>query len=399
MHIDMNSYFASVEQQANPFLRGRPIGVTGKRQERSVVAAASREAKKLGVKTAMATWEAKRILPSIIIVMGDPEKYGEITQRFNNIFHEFTDRVQQFSVDESFLDVSDIARTYEDAQQIALEIKKRLREDCGECITASIGIAPNKLVAKAASEFKKPDGLTVVRPREVLPFLDRLNLQDICGIGPRIEKRLNAMGIENLTQLRERPVEDLTNEFKSYGAWLHEAAFGHDASEVVPGEEEPKSMGHSYTFPRDLRTAEEIRRGLLMLCDRVAWRLRREGFAAREVTAYVRYGNFGSDGRQHRFQEPVNDGLKIFEIAWNIVSQLPGVDYGKSVRLLGVTAGALTRGAQQASLFEKERKMTSTLSALDSLQRRFGSSAWTRAALLKTKLLERTSGFHYDHEI
>ena len=395
MHVDMNSYFASVEQQANPFLRGRAIGVTGKRKERSVVAAASREAKKLGVKTAMATWEAKRVLPSIILVPGDPEKYGEITGRFNAIFREFTDRVQQFSVDESFLDVTDTARDYLGAAVTAQIIKARLREECGDAITASVGVGPNKLVAKAASECMKPDGLVVVRPEQVVSFLDGIDLQDICGIGYRIARRLDAMGITTIPQLRACPVEKLVAEFKSYGRWLYDAARGRDDAEVDSRDEDPKSMGHSYTFPKDLNTPTEIKRGLLGLCDRVAWRLRRDGFGARGITAYARFGDFSGTGQQHRFREPINNGLAMFNVAWGLLSRT----VNRPVRLLGVTASELTRGPEQSSLFKKEQKMAEATKALDRLQTRFGEHAWTRASLLHAEFLPRTSGFHYDHEI
>lgn len=395
LHVDMNSYFASVEQQANPFLRGKPIGVTGKRTERSVVAAASREAKKLGVKTAMSTWEAKRVLPSILLVMGDPEKYGDITRRFNAIFREFTNLVEQFSVDESFLDVTDTAHDYLGATVIAQMIRRRLREECGEWITASIGIAPNKEMAKLASERMKPDGLVVAPPDRVLELLDEADLQDLCGIGPRIAERLGAMGIRSFRALREYPREALTREFHSYGEWLHDAAHGRGDDEVRPDDEGQKSYGHSYTLPTNATDPRVVERYLLIQCDKVAWRLRRDGCAARCVTAYLRFGDFSGDGRQRRFREPVSDGLKLFEIARELIAPF----LGKPVRLVGISASELTRGAEQVSLFKKERKMSSVLSALDALQTRYGDRAWTRASLLKTNVLARTSGFRYDHEL
>ena len=175
----MNSYFASVEQQANPFLRDKSIAVTGKRYDpsrdkepqRSIVAAASAEAKRQGIKTGMSTWEAKRICPRLIIVQGDPKKYSDITEKIFHIFREFSDCVEQFSVDEGFLDVTHEAEDYLGAIMIALAIKKRINEICGEYIKASIGIAPNKLIAKLASESQKPDGLVVVPRDQVLDFV------------------------------------------------------------------------------------------------------------------------------------------------------------------------------------------------------------------------------------
>jgi DNA polymerase-4 len=397
LHADMNSYFASVEQQANPFLRGKAIGVTGKRQERSVVAAASREAKALGVATAMSTWEAKRILPSIILVMGDPEKYGDITARFNAIFREFTDRVEQFSVDESFLDITDTAKDYLGAIAIAQSIKSRLREECGERITVSIGIAPNKLLAKLASERMKPNGLVAIRPEQAIPFLDACDLEDFCGIGPRIRRHLESLGILNVPQLRKFPLSRLVDAFDSYGFWLHDAARGLDDSPVNGTEEEPKSMGHSYTLPRDTDDERTMKRYLLGLCDRVAWRLRRDGYLARGITAYVRYGDFGGAGCQRRFKEPVAEGLALFRIAWQLID--PVRDDTKPIRLVGLSAGELTTAAPPVSLFASERKKARLLPALDAIERRYGSHAWTRASLITTDIKERTSGFHYDHEI
>ena len=413
----MNSYFASVEQQANPFLRGKAIGVTGKRKERSVVAAASREAKKLGVKTAMSTWEAKRVLPSILLVMGDPEKYGDITRRFNAVFREFTNLVEPFSVDESFLDVTDTARDYLGATVIAQMIRRRLREECGACVTASIGIAPNKAMAKLASERMKPDGLVVAPPDRVVGLLDGSELEDVCGIGPRIAARLRGMGIASFRELRARPLADLVAQFHSYGEWLHHVAHGRGDDVVSPDADDPKSYGHSYTLPTNATDPRVIERYLLVQCDKVAWRMRRDGCAARCVTASLRFGDFSGDGRQRRTREPINDGLKLFEIAKSLVYPLltppwqgekrasPPAKEGlrggmcRPVRLVGVSASELTRGAEQISLFKKERKMSSVLSALDALQTRYGDRAWTRASLLNTSVLARTSGFRYDHEL
>ena len=412
----MNSYFASVEQQANPFLRGKPIAITGKRynneeQTRSVVTTASIEAKKLGVKTAMSTWEAKRICPSLILYPGDPEKYSTITNRFNSIFKEFTDKVDQFSVDESFLDVSEEAEDYFGATFIAQSIRIRLMEDCGAHITASIGIASNKLIAKLAGESVKPNGLTVVFPHQIINFIDTCKLQDLCGIGPRIEARLNNLGIFTFKQLREFSLEQLENEFKSYGLWLHEAAHGREnfafTSSVQKGvvgskitskrDLVPKSVGHSYTLPHDTYDTLEMKRYLLTLSDKVAWRLRRDGFLARRVKVFVRYGDFSDEGQQHLFQEPTADGLKIFKNALMILKRIYNPD--NPVRLIGVSVSELSDGPEQPSLFIKERKMSAVIQALDSIQHRYGMNSWTRAVLLHTEIKSRSSGFRFDHEI
>jgi DNA polymerase IV len=397
IHSDMNCYFASVEQQANPLLRGKPIGITGKSNKRSVVATASIEAKRLGVKTAMSTWEAKRVCPSLILIPGDPQKYSFVTNLFNKIYSEFSSNIEHFSVDESFLDVTDEARDYFGAAFIAQAIRARLKEECGERITASIGAGPNKLIAKLSSESVKPNGLTITKPSEVIKLIDSSKLQDVCGIGPRIENRLNSLGITNFKHLREFPLERLVNEFKSYGYWLNDAASGIDHSPIISIKAEPKSVGHSYTLPNDAWDVNTIKRFLLGLSDKVAWRLRRDGLKAKRVTAYVRYGDFSGSGQQKVFAESTDDGLTLFKIAWSIINSWRNET--KPIRLLGISASKLSKGGSQQSIFKKDRNMNSALSALDKLQHRYGSSSWTRASLLKTKFKERSSGFHYDHEI
>jgi DNA polymerase-4 len=402
MHIDMNSYFASVEQQANPFLRGKAIGVTGKRLERSVIAAASREAKKLGVKTAMATWQAKHILPSIILVPGDPEKYAHITTTFNQIFAEEADSVERFSVDESFLDVTERAGDYFGATAIAVRIRDRLRLECGSYITASIGIAPNKMMAKLASESVKPDGLTVVPPHHVLKLLDASGLEDLCGIGPRIARRLENMGVHTFQQLREHPLDALTREFKSYGLWLHEAAHGRGDEVVCSNVPPPKSIGHSYTLPQNTTNARVAEHYLLALCEKVAWRMRRDGYLSRTVVSFVRFGDFSGVGGQMPLDEPSANGWNLFLAARALLKKHRALSSGqlqRPIRLVGISATSLVEGSEPLPLDLQKRKHVRILPALDRLQHRFGDQAWTRASLLSTNILPRTSGFAYDHEI
>lgn len=397
LHIDMNSYFASVEQQANPFLRGKPIGITGKRSERSIIATASIEAKKLGVKTAMSTWQAKRICPNLILIAGDPEKYSEITHRFNKLFFEFTPLVEQFSVDESFLDITEQAKDWFGAVYLAQQLRERLREECGEWITASIGIAPNKLLAKLSSDLVKPNGITLTREEDAITRLDSVKLTDLCGIGPRMGARLNNLGIMNFKKLREFPLEELVEEFDSYGYWLHEAAHGREVSEVSSAETDPKSIGHSYTLPTDTSDPVLMQRYLLGMCEKVAWRMRRDGFVTNAVSIYVRYGDFSGNSKQHVFKESTADGLRLFKIAWRLVEIIR--NKSKPVRLLGISASHLTHASAPNSLFKKEQKHLSVLSALDKIQSRYGSKSWTRASLLPIAFQDRASGLGYDHEL
>ena len=383
----MNSYFASVEQQANPFLRGKPIGITGTRQERSVIATASLEAKRLGVKTAMSTGEAKRICPSLLLYPGDQEKYTDITRRFNKIYREHTNCVEEFSIDESFLDLTDVSRDYLEAGCIALTIREQLRQELGEYITASIGIAPNKLIAKLSSESVKPNGLTVTPPSSVIDLLDRSELRDLCGIGDRIEQRLNKLGIHTFDQLRHFPLEPLIAEFKRFGFWLHDAAWGHETSGTSENrrsfvsQDNQKSYGHSHTLSHDTNDPQEMKHCLLTLADRVAWRLRRDGYLAKKIHVIIRYGDFTQMGQQCMLQTASANGLVLFQIAWRLIERWR--DNKKSVRLLGITASELSPGTEPQSLFKKDRRMRSLQKALDDLQYRYGSDAWTRASTMK----------------
>ncbi|MFH1632371.1 MAG: DNA polymerase IV [bacterium] len=435
LHIDFNSYFASVEQQANPFLRGKPIAVAGKGKrsidlaaahkskarfnlahiqlERTVVTTASYEAKRMGVKTAMSSTEAKKICPELIIVPGDPRKYSEITKRFLSILRRYADAVEQFSTDEAFADLTSCG-DYFGATIIAQMIRADLKRECGASCTASIGIGPNKLIAKLASESVKPNGFTVISPDLVNDFILSRELDDICGIGPRIKSRLHGIGISTMESLRKASLSKLVDEFKpSYGHFLYAAACGLGDDSVVDSDEAPKSIGHSYTYSFDLDRADEIKRNLLVLCDRVAWRMRRDGFIGTHLSVYARYSSslgagrtsptpsdrpwFSGAGRSKRFQEPMHDGLEIYKNAWAILNRIRDPNCG--IRLLGVSVSGLILSPMPNSLFPKQQKMRRVLTALDQIQTRYGASTWQRVATLGTELKERTSGWTYDHEI
>lgn len=402
LHIDFNSYFASVEQQANPFLRGKPLAVGGKGRgpggsHRSVVTTASREAKQMGVKTGMATWEAKRICPTLIMLPGDPQKYSEITHRMVAICTKYADQLELFSTDEAFLDITCSAQDYFGATLLAQTIRWELRTTCGSICTASIGIAPNKLVAKLASESMKPNGLTVVLPEHVEAFVRTRPLRDFCGIGPRIEHQLAELGVTSIDTLRAMPREALASLFQQYGHWLADAAYGQGTALLEDDDAPAKSIGHSYTFPADLLTPDDVYKHLLALADRVAWRMRRDHRAALRVSAYVRYGDFGSAGQDRLLREPLEDGLDIGTNAWQLLA--PHLDYARGIRLLGVTVSEFRPRSNQQSLLGKSDNMRNALYALDMVQTKFGQDAWRRGRTLDTVFRERTSGWHYDHEL
>lgn len=419
LHLDFNSFFASVEQQANPFLRGKPIAVAGKGKhsidvaaahksqarfkinqadyQRTVVTTASIEAKRRGVKTAMSSVEAKRICPELIIIPGDPHKYSQVTERFLTILKRYADSVEQFSTDEAFADLTIAGGDYFGATLLAQRIRDDIRREIGSYCTASIGIAPNKLAAKLACESVKPNGLTVVRQDQLEAFVRSCDLEAICGVGPRIATRLHEMGIVSTATLQKTPLPQLVHEFKSYGHFLYLAARGIGDDEVIENEEPPKSIGHSYTFPHDLRSPKEIKKNLLALCDKVAWRMRRDGYIATRLSVYVRYQDFGGIGTERRYKEPMADGLDLFRNAWRLVETARNPNYG--IRLLGVSASGIVHAEMPKSLFPKPEKMKSVLKSLDAIQTRYGSGIWQRAATMGTIFKERTSGWHYDHAV
>lgn len=418
LHLDFNSYFASVEQQANPFLRGKAIAVAGKGRQsidvamahrgnkrisidqlqfqRSVVTTASREAKKRGVKTAMGTWEAKKICPELFVIPGDPHKYGEITKRFMAILHRYSDAVEQFSTDEAFADITNASGgDYLGAIVLAQRMRADIADDCGEWCTVSIGIASNKFLAKLASESKKPNGLTCVPPHEAEDFVLTRPLADFCGIGFRIEKHLEALGATSVATLRRLPLSLLLHEFKSYGYFLYNSARGLGSDELE-ADVDPKSIGNSYTFPHNLTSDEDIFMNLLALADRVAWRMRKQKFVATHIAGYVRYADFGGQGFHRRCTDPLLDGLEIANTAWKIMQEK--IDVSQGVRLIGISASGLLPIGGSDSLFETDRRKARALTALDKVTDKYGSGVWQRASTMKTSFKERVSGWHYDHE-
>lgn len=396
LHIDFNSYFASVEQQANPFLRGKSVGVGGKPGGKGIVAAASVDAKRRGIKTAMSVFEAKREDPTLIMVDGDGRKYEESTTRFLNILERHGDKVEQFSIDEAFLDVTHAAKDWLDALAIAMRIREEIKLEIGELVTVSIGISCNKLLSKMASDVEKPNGITLVYPseKERLEFLNNCALDDVPGIGPAILRRLKELGIETMLELREATLPYLIQYFKQYGPFLYNACRGIDTSLVSSRSEIEKSIGHSYTLPRNTSDPRVVRQTLLNLSDRVGWRLRKRGLVARSYTAIIRYDNLRVVSRQGKLPSPTNDGLELFRQALPTIESLHD---NHTVRLIGIVAHSLVEEHVQKSLDRSTQKRRDMLPWLDVIQNRYGKRAWLRASTLGPALKERVSGLSFDH--
>ncbi len=384
-HIDFDSYFASVEQQANPFLRGRPIIVSGRADIQTVVAAASREAKRWGIKSGMSTLEALRLCPPAEFIPGDPEKYLYITSQFLEIFHRYTDLVEVFSIDEAFLDVTSTCGRLGGPLSLARRIKGEIHQAFGPYITCSIGIARNKLLAKLVSEMQKPDGLTWIPEEQIPDLLENTPLTDLCGIGERIARRLEGMGILNLSDLGNCDERQLCREFGVYGKVLKLMGQGKDPSPVVPyyHYEEEKSVGNSLTLPQEWRNFDRAKVVLRRLCEQVGRRLRKGGHAGRTVSLSLVSQDYEAAHKQYTLAIPTNDGEEIFKTCLKLsrMVQIP-----RLIRAVGVRVSNLKRTEHlPRPLFSEGQRREAVLKVLDEINDEYGEMTLFQAVLLATK--------------
>ncbi len=385
IHLDMNAYFASVEQASRPELRGKPVAVGGGIGKRTVIATCSYEARALGVKTAMPTWEALKICPQLIVVPGNFDKYLHTSREIINIVREYTDLVEIFSIDECFLDVTLTQDKFGGSLAIAKELKRRIRERFG--LTCSVGISTNKLMAKLASEMKKPDGLTVITEREIPLVLEFMPVEELCGIGRKLKKYLNRLGIYTCGDLAGYPRSNLIERFGLVGGiHLSNMGKGTDNSPVDPSKntEDAKSISHSYTMPRDETDPRTIDSYLLNLSEQVGRRTRKEGYEGRVVRLFVRRSDFSGYGQQKDLKEYVDDGFIIFRHCKSML------DYGLPVRLLGVAISTLRKRVPQISMIEKEENTKLSLYAMDEINNKYGEFTIKRGSIMLNSLQKKT---------
>ncbi|MGH9319592.1 MAG: DNA polymerase IV [Vicinamibacteria bacterium] len=378
-HVDMDAFYTSVEERDRPELRGKPVIVGADPRGgrgRGVVAAASYEARKFGVRSAMPIGSAYRACPHGIFLRGDMEKYGLASHRIMEILESYTHLVEPLSIDEAFLDVSAICLP-ERGRALATEIKEEIRRR--ERLRASIGVAPNKFLAKVASDLEKPDGLVVVAPGEERDFLRELTVERLWGVGPKTAEQLHRGGFRLISDLWKLPLDD-----PRYGEHLLKLARGIDDREVIP-EHEPKSIGHETTFEEDVDDPELARKTLLSLADAVARRLRKHGFVGKTVTLKFRDQDFVTETRSVTLRDSVDDGASIFEAAF---AQLERIRVkGRKTRLLGVSVSNMKdrEEGRQLSLFDQGDKKGKLGRARDAVEERFGKGALERASLLDRK--------------
>lgn len=376
IHVDMDAFYASIEQRDDPTLAGRPVIVGGVTGKRGVVSAASYEARRFGVHSAMPVSRARKLCPDGVFVSGSMEKYVAVSKELREILMSYTPLVQPLSLDEAFLDVTAVLRLWEGAENIGREIKRRVRDELD--LTASVGIAPNKFLAKMASDHGKPDGLLVIKPGEEEAFLRDLPVREIYGVGKVTARRMTELGILTIGRLEEMSRQDLRRAFGKQGERLYELARGIDESEVI-AETEAKSISHETTFDVDVGDEKQLRRTLAVLSDRVSARLRQEELAASTVGIKVRLADFTTLTRERSLKEPVDGDNEIFSMAWTLFKETPLG--GQKVRLLGVTASGFDGDSGQLSLFpDRGEKSRKTMRAVDNIRRKFGSAAIGRAS-------------------
>ena len=331
LHIDMDAFYASVEQRDNPALRGKPVAVGGQPDSRGVVAAASYEARTFGVRSAMSMAKAVRLCPSLVIVPPDFSRYKAASNTIFDIYREVTPLVEPLSLDEAYLDVTENSWNEPLATTVAKRLKERIRAETG--LTASAGVAPNKFLAKIASGWKKPDGLTVIPPDRVEPFLQRLPVDALWGVGPVTATKLRARGIDRLVDVRTVEDHVLRDAVGSMADWLRQLANGIDDRPVV-AHRETKSSGSESTYPEDLTDLETIRREISdMAAHAISW-LERKDLLARTVTIKVRYSDFTTVTRSHT-APPTRDGADISDRALTLLEKTAAGQ--RPIRLLGVS--------------------------------------------------------------
>ncbi len=377
LHIDMDAFFISVEQRDSPSLRRKPAAVCGS-LSRSVVTSATYEARPYGIRAGMSIQEAKRRCPQLILVEGNHSKYTETAARIFSILKKYSPLVEVASIDEAYLDITQSLLLFQFPLLIAQSIKDQILES--EQLTCSIGVAPNKLLAKLGSGLKKPDGLVVIGKEEVEEVLRDLPVSKLNGIGPKLGETLNSIGIFTCGQLGKFPVSVLAERFGVIGERLHAMGLGLDDSPVVPfdEEEEAKSISHSVTLEEDTSDPNRVRKVLLQLSEKVSRRVRREGFYGKRVSITVRYSDFFTFSKQKTFSKWMNSGNEIFQHAFEIFESIP---HPKPIRLLGVGVSLLKKEGCQLDLFEKKDKKDNLLQAMDRVNERFGDWTLTWAGL------------------
>ncbi len=380
LHVDLDAFFAAVEQRDRPELRGRPVIVGGDPGGRGVVSAASYEARRFGVRSAMSLREAGRRCPDGVFLPVDGRRYQQASRDVMAVLRRFTPQMEPISIDEAFLDVTGSIALFGSGEKIASAIKASVRDDVG--LTASVGVATTKLVAKIASDLRKPDGLVVVAPGDEAGFLAPLAIGRLWGVGEKTAAALAEYGVTTIGDLAALPPDVVIRRFGKHGASLVERARGVDADPVHEGDP-AKSVGHEHTFDVDTSDPEVIERTLLAMADGVAGRLRSAGVRASTITVKIRDTSFRTITRQRTLPEPSDLTEPIYRAALELAR--PEVR-GIRVRLLGVSASNLGEREQLGLFATEDPRRRAAIEAADALRRRYGAGVVTRGRLVDARL-------------
>ena len=352
IHVDMDAFFAAVEQQRHPEYEGRPLIVGGNPNKRGVVSTGSYEARQYGIKSGMPSILAHRRCPEAIFLPVDMTKYQEVSEQLMGILERYTNRMEPVGLDEAFLDVTDSINEGKSPDEIAIGIKHKIKEELG--LTASIGVGPNKLIAKLASGLNKPDGFTIIKLEDAEKALENLPASRLWGIGRKTEQKLRDLGIETIGQLRATSRELLQLNFgQTLGSYLHQIAHGIDDSPVAPPGE-PKSLSYEVTFEKDVVEVSILESVLSAMADNLLKQLRAARFQFRTVTLKVRFSDFTTITRGHSFQYPTDSQEAILAaVSFLLEKAIPS---GAKIRLVGLQVANLMRWkVRQLSLFAPER--------------------------------------------
>jgi len=384
IHLDMDAFYASVEERDRPELAGRPVVVGGSPEKRGVVSAANYAARRFGVHSAMPAATARRLCPQAVFLSGRMEHYADVSRAIREIFHRYTPLVESLSLDEAFLDVSGSTQLFGPAVEIARKIKREIRDELR--LVASAGVAPNKFLAKIASDLEKPDGFVVVDPDRIREFLDPLPIERIWGVGRQGSKVFHRLGVHTVGRLRQLPLDTLEDHFGNSAEHFWRLARGIDDRPVVP-DRDAKSISHETTFEADIADAGVLRAWLLELTEQVARRLRRHGLRGRIVQLKVRFSDFRTITRSQKLSEPTDVTAELWRIASEMLATRlpPG---GGPVRLLGMGVSGIDRSQlSQGLLFDRQdrEKQTKLDEVADQLNDRFGSSALRRGSSLERR--------------
>jgi DNA polymerase-4 len=382
LHVDMDAFFASVEQREQPELRGKAVIVGGAPNSRGVVCAASYEAREFGVHSAMPSSRAVRLCPQAIFLPPRMSLYGSVSAEIREVFHRFTPLVEPLSMDEAFLDVSACERLHGSAPSIGRRIKEAIRTELN--LVASVGAAPNKFLAKLASDAEKPDGFVVIDSDRSQDFLDPMPVRRLWGVGKRASEKLEAVGVRTIADVRAAPMDLLQCYFGEQAEHFWRLARGLDDRRVTP-DRQAKSISHETTFADDVGDLAVLRRWVIMLAEQVAWRLRRHQLFAATVQLKVRFSDFQTMTRSSKLAEPSDGSQEICDISTDMLARCLQKER-RPLRLIGVGVGGLrNRGNQQQLLFTAEEAAAqhSLDSAADAIREKFGKSSLRRASGLR----------------